>query len=163
MGSLQNDCAVEYRPFPPKPEKYRLGSDGTIQTLTRDGWRDLKTYKRGRGYHVVGMTVGGKIVRLNIAHAVLEAFVGPRPPGMCCRHLDGNRDNNSASNLCWGTLAENVHDSIRHGTHGVTKLTPGDVLLIRSSKEPARILAERFGITAPYVRQIQCGRFWAWV
>jgi hypothetical protein len=49
--------------------------------------------------------------------AVLEAFVGPCPPGKECRHLDGNGQNNKLQNLKWGTRLENVQDSIKHGTN----------------------------------------------
>lgn len=48
---------------------------------------------------------------------VMLAFVGPRPKGMHCRHLDGNPTNNSLSNLEYGTVTENQLDRARHGTH----------------------------------------------
>ena len=49
---------------------------------------------------------------------VLETFIGPRPKGMECRHLNGIRTDNRLDNLCWGTRAENQQDSVKHGTHG---------------------------------------------
>lgn len=48
---------------------------------------------------------------------VLRAFVGEPPAGHECRHLDGDRQNNALDNLAWGTRAENVADTIRHGRH----------------------------------------------
>ena len=39
---------------------------------------------------------------------VLEAFVGPRPPGMEALHGDDERDNNRLDNLSWGTHAVNM-------------------------------------------------------
>lgn len=51
-----------------------------------------------------------------VYHLVLEAFVGPRPLGTECRHLDGNSQNDRLDNLCWGTKIENTEDKIRHGT-----------------------------------------------
>lgn len=51
-----------------------------------------------------------------IHRLVLEAFVGPCPQGMECRHLDGNAGNNVLSNLAWGTHLENEADRVRHGT-----------------------------------------------
>lgn len=47
---------------------------------------------------------------------VLTAFSGPRPPGMVCRHLDGDSLNNLASNLAWGTYRQNMLDRRDHGT-----------------------------------------------
>jgi hypothetical protein len=60
--------------------------------------------------------------RMNKQHAkyvhalVLEAFVGPRPPKHDACHADGSKDNNSLSNLRWGTRKENMQDAVRHGT-----------------------------------------------
>lgn len=47
---------------------------------------------------------------------VLEAFIGPCPEGMECRHLDGDAGNNRLENLAWGTPIENGEDKVRHGT-----------------------------------------------
>lgn len=45
---------------------------------------------------------------------VAEAFLGPRPEGLEVRHLNGHRDDARASNLAWGTRAENVADAAAH-------------------------------------------------
>lgn len=58
-----------------------------------------------------------------IHHLVLEAFVGPRPQGCECRHLDGNPTNNILTNLVWGTHVENMRDRARHGTHDKARRT----------------------------------------
>lgn len=56
-------------------------------------------------------------------HIVLEAFVGPRPPGMQCRHLNGNSLDNRLENLQWGTAREDNYDRVRHGTHQHSRRT----------------------------------------
>ncbi len=48
---------------------------------------------------------------------VVTAFSRERKPGEHCRHLNGVRTDNLASNLQWGTPSENVHDQVRHGVH----------------------------------------------
>src|SRR6516162_5295689 len=72
---------------------------------------------RGRGGRgkplaaVVTLTSGRRIRRTFKVHRlVLEAFRGPRPAGMQCRHLDSNPLNNELKNLVWGTFAENWAD-----------------------------------------------------
>jgi hypothetical protein len=50
-------------------------------------------------------------------HLVLEAFVGPRPPGMQCRHINGDSLDNRLENLAWGTASEDNYDRVRNGTH----------------------------------------------
>lgn len=62
---------------------------------------------------MVGFIVDGKHTVRYVHHLVLEAFVGPRPPGMEACHFDGNAQNNRLENLRWGTSAENKADAIR--------------------------------------------------
>lgn len=154
--------SVQYRPIG-SSERYRVGSDGFVQSWWKGAWHPLRPHRRGRGYLVVQYSVGGQSYRRCVHHLVLEAFVGPRPPGACARHLDGNRDNNAASNLAWGSLSENVRDSIRQGTHGATKLTPEEVVEIRGSNEPYSAIAARYGIARGHVWSIRSRRSWAWV
>ncbi len=82
---------------------------------TRNGWmwsaprrcfdgrrikgRWLKLCKNN-GYLYVSLHRDGKQCGRHIHRFVLEAFVGPRPDGMECRHLNGNRTNNHLSNIC---------------------------------------------------------------
>ncbi len=73
-----------------------------------------------------------------IHRLVLEAFIGPCPEGMECRHFpDRNPANNNLSNLHWGTVSENALDRAIHGTnptgenHGRAKLTNEEVSTAR--------------------------------
>ncbi|QZE10566.1 hypothetical protein SEA_SCOOBYDOOBYDOO_251 [Mycobacterium phage ScoobyDoobyDoo] len=75
--------------------------------------------------------VGSGHLRLNldtnktrlVHRLVLEAFVGPCPPGMETRHLDDDPSNNRLSNLCWGTRLENTMDRVQNGIHNNTRKT----------------------------------------
>jgi hypothetical protein len=55
----------------------------------------------------------------DVHRIVLDAFVGPRPDGMECRHLDDDPTNNALSNLVWGTRSENQLDAVRNGRKAV--------------------------------------------
>lgn len=72
------------------------------------------------GYMVVRLRYGGRYHGFRIHKIMLMTFVGPRPDGCVCRHLDGNKMNNSLSNIRWGTRSENERDKERHGVsnHG---------------------------------------------
>jgi hypothetical protein len=110
-----------------------------------------------------------------LVHAlVLEAFVGPCPDGLECRHLDGNPQNNNRSNLCWGTRRENANDRVKHGKvttaqrclRGSTKLDEEKVqtiLELRSQGVVAREIAESFGISMGMVYLISRGQCWKYV
>jgi hypothetical protein len=69
------------------------------------------------GYPNVTLSHAGKSWLRRVHTLVLDAFVGPRPQGMVCCHIDGVRTNNLLSNLRWGTSSENNYDIVRHGHH----------------------------------------------
>jgi hypothetical protein len=115
----------------PKIKKNRdrevlLGRAGTgsMVDLKPERWRAVPD---APGYMVsdLGRVTGprGWVLKAKTSMAVLEAFVGPRPPGLECRHLDGNPANSVLANLAWGTHSENMQDRVRHGTHNKTRRT----------------------------------------
>lgn len=65
-------------------------------------------------YLAVELTSFQKSKTIKIHTLVLLAYVGPRPEGFVCRHLDGNPRNNHISNLKWGTYKENAADRTLH-------------------------------------------------
>lgn len=69
------------------------------------------------GYHQYNLFVDRRPIYATAHALVLAAFVGPRPDGLCARHLDGNPANNRLDNLAYGTYAENMQDKRRHGTN----------------------------------------------
>lgn len=136
-----------FRPITGFPD-YRVGDDGSVwsrrdrECLGYGGgtrsvigpWRQLKptrrikTETRHRQVPYVSLVVslrrdGRKFPRV-VSRLVLENFVGPCPPGMECRHLDGDSTNNRLNNLAWGTRLQNASDRIRHGTYAVVDTPP---------------------------------------
>jgi hypothetical protein len=97
---------------------YEVSDLGRIRGIRRQGSAggELRgTVHKKTGYRRVRLRHGPERVRMVELHAlVLEAFVGPRPAGMECRHLDGDKMNNRAKNLAWGTRSENLLDRTRH-------------------------------------------------
>ncbi len=67
------------------------------------------------GYLAVGVGEGARVKTRYVHTLVLEAFRGERPtPSAQTRHLNGRKWDNRASNLRWGTSAENARDRVRH-------------------------------------------------
>ncbi len=106
---------------------------------------------------------------MRVHRLVLLVFVGPCPPGMGCRHLNGNPADNRLENLAWGTHTENMADRNRHGNytrgsrHFNAKLTEDDVRLMRRLKQDGWSLGRLtrlFGISKTTVAQIVKGKFW---
>jgi hypothetical protein len=131
-----------FRPIEGYPA-YRVSKNGEVQsrwsrtvyrTLT-ETWLPLKPIRRGR-YLTVNLGDGVKKVAHYVHRLVLEAFVGPRPPGLICCHNDGDPTNNQVENLRWDSYRANSEDMLRHGTRLIgeqnnAKLTEAAVQEVR--------------------------------
>ena len=110
----------EWRPIPEWEGLYEVSSAGRVWSVRN---RLLLTLTVGYfGYLEVALCwlrtrPEGTQQNLPVHRLVARAFIGPRPEGAVIRHLDGDKHNNSAANLCYGTQAENIEDEFRHGTH----------------------------------------------
>lgn len=126
--------------------------------------RLLSPGRASHGYYTVSM--GGQSYCIH--DLVLEAFVGPRPQGAVCRHLDGDRSRSVLGNLEWGTYTENSEDSASHGTkvlgsaHRNAKLDEVTAAKVRSLKGVVSqsALAERFNVSPAAIQAVHDGRTW---
>jgi hypothetical protein len=136
---------IEYRDVPghpgESPERWRdvVGYEGLYQVSTwgqmksvarmkRTRWGGLmavperimkQTVLPGVGYRGVQLCKDRKYTHFLVHRLVLEAFVGPCPEGMVCRHFpDRDPANNRLDNLSWGTGEQNQADRVAHGTDG---------------------------------------------
>lgn len=157
---------------------YAVSDDGIVWTAKRVGahgrlgteWRQMRPSCIQRGnYPTVQLRRQGRDrpLRVYVHKLVMLAFVGPRPHGMHTRHKDGNPQNNSADNLCYGTPTENGADAVAHGRHyrnNKGKLTDVQVRDIKqrlANGERQASIAMEFGVGAMTVSDINTGRTWA--
>lgn len=121
------------------------------------------------GYLRVCLIKNGKRSSRTVHSLVIEAFKGIRPPGKVARHIDGNVENNSDSNLVWSTQKENIADKKSHGTylfgekHPTSVLTEGDVVEIRRMAElgiSRSEIASAFLVTASNIYSIVNRKTW---
>ena len=104
---------------------YRVTEDGRVFSLETNwrgyGEREMRQTPNADGYPSVRLTVDGKRKRLAVHRLVAKEYLPPRPSlDHEVRHLDGDKTNNHAKNLAWGTRKENADDRARHGktSHG---------------------------------------------
>ena len=152
---------------------YEVSSTGLVRVWSRrrPDARRLKPTKTVKGYLRVAIKTEARTKLLFVHALVLTAFVGPRPPGLVTRHLNGVRDDNRLENLAWGTYAENAADTIAHGRshrgelHRCAKLTTADVLEIRASSDTIPVLADRFGVSMSTIGSLRVRKpsKWAWL
>ena len=136
--------------------------------------RVLKAAIDGCGRYTVRLSRDGHPQTHKVHRLVLEAFTGPCPPGMECRHGPGGPLDNRLANLCWGTKKENAADKIRdghpngpRGEQCAKKLTEAAVTEIRrlyaTGDWQQKDLAARFGVGQSMISQIVTGRTWSHV
>jgi len=163
---------------------YRVGANGTVWSCRgrpgRNGivpvlsntWRQLRPAVNEHGYHQVRLSSADLTPHdFRVHQLVARAFVpNPHQRGEI-NHKNGDKTDNSASNLEWTTRSENVRHALRTGlikpTHGEqrhnAKLTTQDVFEVRRLRRSGRTLASlarQFGVSITGVWNILNGRSW---
>lgn len=104
---------------------------------------------------------GYGIVRLNGKAAAVHRYIctlvyGKAPTGMYACHSCGVRACINPRHLRFDTPASNNADMDKHGTRRPPKrLTDDQVRQIRSSTEAPKLIAEKFGVSRPWVYNIR--------
>jgi hypothetical protein len=163
---------------------YRIGSNGSVwsrinigqglRNQTRNRFTETWIRRHGGRGHSGYMRVklsgnSNNIIDVYIHTLVLNAFVGPCPPGKMCLHRNGRQADNRLANIRWGTPKENAEDAIRlgelaHGErNGSVKLTEKDVRVIRyllAEGYSYRQIARMFYVDKKTVYVIKTGKNW---
>lgn len=124
--------------------------------------------------------------RNSLGYAICDAKLGSGfAPNVMCRMAHGepptplheaahscgkgNLGCMNPSHLSWKTHAENMADTLLHGTHnrgernGMSRLTEDDVRAIRASNDNQRVLSARFGVSQAQISAIRNHRAWKWL
>jgi hypothetical protein len=84
--------------------KYQVSTWGRVRSINGI----LKPYVNSKGYEKVGLMKNGKSNKHRVSRLVAEAFI-PNPYNLPqVDHIDGNKRNNSITNLEWVTGNENI-------------------------------------------------------
>lgn len=152
---------VEWRGIAGWP--YEVSSSGLVRSLrTGRVLRPMRTGTKRPGAQRSKVRVSSNPrVDIDVAHAVLVAFVGPRPEGHVAMHADDDSANNALRNLSWGAPRENSLDCARKCRAGGQKLSAQQCVAIRArraSGESGVSLAKEFGISPQRVCDLLKGR-----
>lgn len=172
------DLTERWLPVPGWESLYEVSDLGRVRSLPRRGgrgWKGGRVLKHyvgasSRGYPTVSLSRGTGTQKTRQVHQlVLEAFVGPCPPGQEARHGPAGKLDASLLNLCYGTRSENVRDRTRDGQDnrgersGNAKLTWEKVAEIRecaANGEMQLNLAARFQVSEDCISKVVLGRTW---
>jgi len=164
-------------------KSHQISSLGAVRSLSRTVFRPnfgtrtvrgktLKQRPDKDGYMTVCLNYEGKQQTTWVHIAVAESFVCPRPVSserIEVRHLNGQRTDNRAANLSWGTSKQNSADMVAHGTrfqgesHPRARLKEDQVRTIRASSETNSVLAKRYGVGRGTIDSIKRRRNWKWI
>lgn len=178
-ATFEETPGEEWRPIAGYEGFYEVSDLGRVRSMprivvsssgrhNRMGGFVLNAWVGGPGYPMVGLRQRSHLVH----RLVLEAFIGPCPPGQMCRHLNGNRQDARLVNLCWGTQLENEGDKLVHGTrtqgekHGGAKLTDEAVREIRRLRAEGMLMkdiAAKFGVAHSIVSRVVSRKIWSHV
>ena len=134
-------------------------------TAIRKG-RLLVQVLKNSGYFAVTLTNGVDRPQIAIHRLVARAFIGECPIGLHVLHSDGDKLHNHYSNLRYGTPAENVADTAKHGrqragaAHPMAKLDEAAVRHIRASKQRGVDLAALYHVTSSHISAIRSNKVW---
>ena len=142
-----------------------VGARGGASALRKG--RVLTPARASNGYWVVTVTNGAGRRQEAVHRLVAMAFHGAAPAKHAhVLHGDGDKNNNAAANLRWGSAADNHLDTERHGRrlrgerHPCAKLTEAAVRGIRASTADAGICAARYGVTREHIWAVRKNRAW---
>ena len=107
---------LDIKNIPGYDKDYFADRQGNIYSKKSGILKKLKVRDDHRGYHICSVKKEcGKPYPLKVHHAVLYAFVGPRPSDKhICLHADDDSYNNVVENLSWGTTQDNQRDKIKN-------------------------------------------------
>lgn len=125
-----------WKDIPGQEGRYQASDTGQIRSVSRVVFckngtnktvrgRVLKQTPSTKGYLRVSFKEG---VKTYVHHIIMLTFVGPRPEGMYINHIDGNKTNNSVSNLEYCTPTANAQHAVRTGLARIGERHSGAVL-----------------------------------
>ena len=165
-----HDMVEVWRPVVNYEDRYEVSSLGRVRSLHPQRFHQILVQKKSKtGYWMVGFWVKNKQSHAKVAKLVAMAFLGPPKEGEIVLHGLNGKEDNSVSNLSWGTYRQNALDKIRDNTlysgakHWKTKLneqiarTVFDMYLQGYTK---RQIAEELSVTHQNIRAILIGKTW---
>ncbi len=92
-----------------------VSNEGRVRSLLSGAPRMLKTQTDSKGYHRIRVTIEREKMGFKLHREVAKAFI-PNPNDLSqVNHKDGNKNNNSVSNLEWVSNRDNAHHAIANG------------------------------------------------
>lgn len=147
-------------------ENYTINEDGEIFNRYN---KKIQPVDNGKGYLVVGLTYKNKRVTKAIHRLLAEAFIENPFQLSDVNHIDGDRRNNSLSNLEWLSHGDNIKHSYNLQNRSATGSNNANCKTIEETVfqickyleegiKPSKIRDLGFNYTL--IRSIKCKKIW---
>ena len=149
--------------------KYEINREGQIRNKETN--RIISTRPDKDGYFRIVLWIDSKRKNFLVHRLIAEHFIPNSENKPQINHIDGNKQNNSISNLEWVTLSENRRHAFETGLqigrpgvkHHNCKLTEKDVQEIKNLvqlKTPRKEISKKYGIHKNHIYRITKGTRW---
>jgi len=113
VKTIQQASFMKSIPMAYFESKYTLNRDGTI--ISHQNNKPIKPTQNPNGYYKYTFTLNGLKKQMSIHQVIAQHFL-PNPYNYKqVNHLDGNKQNNSVSNLEWSSPTNNVQHALKIG------------------------------------------------
>jgi len=140
-------------------ENYCVTRDGSIYSIRSS--RFLKVQKGKNGYKTILLSQDKVQKRFYIHRLIALAYIENPGGKQCVNHVDGDKHNNSISNLEWATHTENSVHAIETGLHKQPRKLNDEIAhkVCQSIVDGMRNkdIAEMFGISKESISAIKRG------
>jgi hypothetical protein len=168
-----HDVTANWVPLPGYTGIYEINLQGQVKRIKAvagtSAGRILKDWD-ARGYRGVWLCDGGQKKFCMVHRLLMEAFIGPCPPGYQVNHKNGVKDDNRLENLEYVTPSQNIQhsydvmgrDKPMGETHHNAKLTDNQVNQIRQLLMEGQLLhreiAAQFTVSRSLIGGIKNGK-----
>ena len=134
-------------------KKHRAKFEAWVSERGGEVLTPMMTGRKRRQYATVRLSTSPRIDR-KVHILVLEAFIGPRPPGQLGCHKNDDASNNSLANLEWGSPKRNAQTCAELSD----RVDRSRVLDMRACGVKNRSIAGWFGISEQRACDLAHGR-----
>lgn len=109
----------------PDFENYKISNTGKV--YSKKHGIILKAYTNLYGYSIVNLMNGKIRKQMQVHRLVAKNFIPNYNKLPCVNHIDGNKQNNCATNLEWISYSDNQKHSYKIGLRGTTEVCQYDL------------------------------------
>lgn len=152
----------------PNHNRYEISKNGIIRNLNN---KKIKSqYVSDSGYYMVTFSYNNKSKPQRVHRLIALTFIKNPNNYRFINHIDGNKLNNSISNLEWCTHSHNMKHAFDTGLvnntgvkNGMSKLTEENVIQIKVMLKNGfsqQKIADKFKVSRSCILKINLGKTW---